>query len=283
MHAPRTHTLVFDDRTSLKGPAMLTERWVVVQTEGGGIVVRARQGLAAVIEGGVKELDAWSTMLSAGMALNRGNSNQIGFNLRWTLRREDRRTLTWLDYRLNLGWADREQNVNQHVIHAEERVWLTQGLFLSIPAGQLLSDRFQDIRFRAQPAAALGVRIRDHGIGWLQLSVGPGYQYLLIEDPAADLQNPQHDGIVRFVVAGRLDVTAELYVELSWVTNLTYTDLGNTNHTGIAGVFFEITNVLGLEASMLYLRTEEPPRRADGERLSPDDVQVTLRLALDLG
>jgi hypothetical protein len=63
-------------------------------------------------------------------------------------------------YLLNLGYADREVNVSRHVLPFSNRVWLTRIWYVEPIVGQLLSDKFQDIRFRAQPAATGGVRLQ---------------------------------------------------------------------------------------------------------------------------
>jgi len=68
-----------------------------------------------------------------------------------------------------------------------------------------------------------------------------------------------------------------------WVTNLTFTTLGNTNHTGFVELFFEVTNILGLQASFLYLRTEEPRQRANGTFPVKNDYFFTLGVSLTLG
>ena len=102
VHAATVNTYVFDDRSALVGPAMITTTQIAVQTET-GVVVRPRSELSRIIEGGARELDNWSLALDLGLGLNRGNSNQIDLNMRIDLAREDRRTLSELAYLFNLG------------------------------------------------------------------------------------------------------------------------------------------------------------------------------------
>ena len=72
-------------------------------------------------------------------------------NMRLGITREDERTLTELDCLLNLGYSDREVNVSRHVVTFTNRVWLTRRWYVEPIFGQVLSDRFRDIRFRGQP------------------------------------------------------------------------------------------------------------------------------------
>jgi hypothetical protein len=283
VHAASLNTYVFDDRSALLGPAMITTTQIAVQTET-GIVVRPRSELSRIIEGGARELDNWSFDLDLGLGLNRGNSNQLDFNMRVDFTREDRRTLSELGYFLNLGYADRALNVARHVVSFRNRVWLSRLWFVEPIVGQLLSDRFQDIRFRAQPAATGGIRfLHVPSKALWDLAVGFGYQYNRLLDPDLGVENPANDGLTRFETRARFDFTPDIYLTLMWVTNLTFTTLGNTNHTGFAELFFEVTNILSLQASFLYLRTEEPRQRANGTFPVKNDYFFTLGVSLTLG
>lgn len=283
IHAARTNTYLLDDRSRLIGPAMITRETLAVQTDG-GVVVRPRTDLWSIVQGGGREIDYWSMALDVGLGLNRGNSNQADVNLRFAVNREGKRTLTEVDYILNLGYADRETNVSRHIVTFGNRVWLTRRWFVEPIVGQLLSDRFQDIRFRAQPAATAGVRFLDiPSKAMWDLAIGLGYQYVRLFDPFIGTKNPEHDGLTRFETRARFDFTPDVYLTFQWVTNLTYTTLGNTNHTGIAELLFEITNILYLQSTFIYLRTEEPTRRADGSFPSKNDYFLTFGVALHLG
>ena len=59
-------------------------------------------------------------------------------------------------------------------------------------------------------------------------------QYNRLLDPALGVEDPANDGLTRFETRARFDFTPEVYLTLTWVTNLTFTTLGNTNHTGFA-------------------------------------------------
>ncbi|MGB8224879.1 MAG: DUF481 domain-containing protein [Polyangiales bacterium] len=282
LHSPRANTYVFEDRTALRGKGFMTKDRVVVETED-GIQVRPRESLWAIIEGGARELDYWSATLDLGLSANRGNSNQVDFILSPSIVREDRRTLHELAYTLVLGRAEGEQTVSRHIVLFRSDVWITERLFVNPVVGQLLSDRFQDIRFRAQPAAGVGVRFLHTPNAWWDISLGLGYQYLKLVDPLLGVQNPQNDGIVRLATRARFDITGDIYLLINWATNLTFTTIGNTNHTGTADLFIEVTNILSLNASFLYLRTEEPPPRADGTFPGKNDYLLIFGVALQLG
>ena len=282
IHASRVDTYVFDDRSSLLGRAIITTDRVLVETEP-GVENRARDTLWAIVEGGGRELDYWSTMLDLGFSANRGNSNQVDFNLGWRIVREDKRTLTELAYGLNMGRAEGKQTVSRHIAAFLNQVWLSELFFVQPIVGQLLSDRFQDVRFRAQPAVAVGVRFLDTPNVWWTFSTGPGYQYLKLYDPLVGVDDSYHDGLVRFATRARFDMSSDIFLTIHWMTNLTYTTVGNTNHTGTAELQIEVTNIFNFDVSFLYLRTEEPPPRANGTFPVKNDYRLIFGIALQLG
>ena len=150
--------------------------------------------------------------------------------------------------------------------------------------GQLLSDKFQDIKFRAQPAAGGGIRaLNVPGKALWDFSLGLGYQYLKLFNPFPSVENPQHDGHAALGTNARFDFTPDVYLTLLWSTKLTFPTIGNTNHTGVAQFFFEVTNVLYLQAAFLFLRTEEQPPRFDGVIPKRNDYFLTIGVALQLG
>ena len=70
---------------------------------------------------------------------------------------------------------------------------------------------------------------------------------------------------------------------LEWRTNLVYTTIGNTNHVGNLDFSLGVTTLLYLNASFLYLRTEEPFPRSDGSVPKQNDYQVVFGISLRLG
>ena len=74
----------------------------------------------------------------------------------------------------------------------------------------------------------------------------------------------QNDGFVSFGTWAELEFVEDVELELEWHTNLVYTTIGNTNHTGKAKFSVEITDIFDFETSFLFMRTENPVPRADG-------------------
>ena len=157
-------------------------------------------------------------------------------------------------------------------------------IYVKALTGQLLYDKFQNIRLRATPAAGVGFHlITNYIVNW-DLEFAPaGYQYLSLLDPAGGVENPQSDGYMMFRMFADLDFTNDIQLLLEWRTNLVYTTIGNTNHVGNADFTLRVTTILYFNTAFLFLRTEDPFPRSDGSVPKKNDYQITFGVSLRIG
>ena len=283
VHSPQVNTYVFDDRVSATGPAVITGEQVIVQTaEGTKTFPRAE--LESIVEG-EKERDWWSMKLRFGLTLNRGNTNQLTYDIKFNTRREDRLTLLDLNYNATFGKTNGVQNVNRQLGEFLFNVFLGSRWWVTPAFGQLFNDRFQNIKFRATPAAGAGVHIFDMPKVKWDFITGIGYQYLNALTPVAGTKNPQHDVFIPLYTYWDFDITGDIDFTVSWLTNLVVTTIGNTNHTGKADLSVELTSVINLDLAFLYLRTEQPVQPADPAlpAIEKNDYQLVVGISLELG
>ncbi|MFZ1865991.1 MAG: DUF481 domain-containing protein, partial [Polyangiales bacterium] len=239
VHSPQINTYGFDQRVSATGKAIITQDKVIVETAE-GTKVFSRSDLDSIVEGGEREKDWWSMKLRFGLTLNRGNTDQLTYDIMFNVRRENQFTLLNIGYNANFGRTDGVQNVNRHLGDLDFKVFLSKRWFVSPLFGQLFNDRFQNIRFRATPAAGAGVHIIDEDNVTWDFQTGMGYQFLRYKDDG----NPQSDLFIPLFTHAEFDITGDIDLTLSWLTNLVVTTIGNTNHTGKADLGIELTSVL---------------------------------------
>ena len=102
VHSPQVNTYVFDDRISAIGVGVITADKVIVETEE-GTKTFDRSELESIVSGGEREKDWWSMKLGFGLTLNRGNTDQLTYDLNFNTRREDNLTLLDLNYTASFG------------------------------------------------------------------------------------------------------------------------------------------------------------------------------------
>jgi putative salt-induced outer membrane protein YdiY len=282
LQSPHVNTYVFDDEVDVVGRAVVTKDKVLIETVD-GVQSFPRSELLSIVEGGPRELNWWSTRLGLGFSANAGNTNQGSLTMYFQLTRADYRTRSRVRYDGTIGYANGEENVNRHIGTAEVLLYLSRRWYFTPAAAQLLNDRFQNIHFRATPGAAAGVHVFDtKKVEW-DLESGLGYQYIQFLSAGAGVKNPQNDGFVSFGTWAEFEFVDDVKLEIEWRTNLVYTTIGNTNHTGRAKFSVEITDIFDFETSFLFLRTEDPPPREDGTTPESNDYQIIVSVALELG
>ena len=283
LHSPRANTYNFTDGSDLVGPAMINEEFVIVHTVD-GVETRPRAELQAIIEHSRRERNYWSTILRAGVTANAGNTENVTFNAYWQLVREDTLTRAMISYDGTFGTASRSEVANRHLGSGDVDIFVHPVIYVKALTGNLLYDKFQNIRLRATPAAGVGFHlITTYVVNW-DLEFAPaGYQYLSLLDPAIGVENPQSDGYMMFRMFADIDFTDDIQWLLEWRTNLVYTTIGNTNHLGSSDFSLRITTVLFTNLSFLYLRTEQPFPRSDGTVPEKNDYQVVFSISVRLG
>jgi putative salt-induced outer membrane protein YdiY len=190
--------------------------------------------------------------------------------------RADQRTRSLVSYEGAFGYAAKEETVNRHIGDAEATVYVTRRLYVNALVAQFLNDRFQNLRLRATPSAGVGVHLFDtRKVEW-NLDGGPGYQYTNLLSTEAGTTNPQHDGTVSLGSFFKWKFIPDNKIELEWRSNLVYTQLGLTNHTGNARLKLKITSVFRFTTEFTYLRTERPPPREDGTAPKSNDYQLVV-------
>jgi hypothetical protein len=283
LHSPRANTYNFTDGTDLVGPAMINEEFVAVQTVD-GMVTRPRVELQAIIEHMRRERNYWSTVLRLGLTANAGNTENLTFNAFWQLVREDTLTRAAITYDGTFGTASRAEVANRHLAGGDLDIFVHPIIYVKALTGQLLYDKFQNVRLRATPATGVGFHlITTYVVNW-DLEFAPlGYQYLSLIDPAAAVENPQNDAYMMFRMFADIDFTDDIQLLLEWRTNLVYTTIGNTNHVGSLDFTVRVTTLLHLNTSFLYLRTEQPFPRSDGTIPKQNDYQIVFGISLRIG
>ncbi len=189
VHSPVVNTYVFDDRISATGRAVITPDKVIVETDE-GTKTFPRSELESIVAGGEREKDWWSMKLRFGLTLNKGNTDQLTYDIDFSTRREDDMTLLDLGYNASFGQTGGVQNVNRHLGELDFKVFLSSRWFVTPLFGQLFNDRFQNIQFRATPATGAGIHIVDApNVKW-DFQTGVGYQYLDYKDVTGCRRHP---------------------------------------------------------------------------------------------
>jgi len=277
----KVKTFVFEGNVAETGTAMITKEEVIIQTED-GLKTYPRSALVSIVRGEPRERYYWSTRLRAGLSGAAGNSGNLSVNVFWRLVRADARTRSLISYEGTFGGTTEEQTVNRQIGNAEVNVYISRRFYVTPLVAQLLNDRFQNLRLRATPSATVGFYLFDkRKVEW-NLDGGLGYQYTNLLSVTAGEKDPRHDGSATMGTFFKWRFIPDNRIELEWRTNLVYTQLGLTNHTGIARLNLKVTSILRFTTEFTFLRTESPPSREDDTTPRRNDYQLVFGMTIKI-
>ena len=283
IYSTNTHTVVFEDLSSVTGAITLTKTQLIVKTAE-GITVYPRKRVFAIIAGEPSELNWWSAKISFGMTANAGNTQQVTLTTTANVTREDELTRMRLDYDANFGSVSGVQNVNRHHGVGKFDIFVSRLFYVTPVNVTLLHDKFQNIGFKTIPGIGIGYHAVD--VSWVEwdLEAGGGYQYQSFISVPAGSDGVSHDAGIKLATRANFDIFTDDYeLDLEWTTWLIPTEWGLTNHQGKAALSIDLNSIFTVDISAIYNRVEDPVPREDGTVPGSDDVQLVVGLGLELG
>ena len=152
VRSDRTLDLLFVDGRKMSGPVTVTPEEVTV----GDVEpqVFPRDQLQSFTPGGSKEFNYWSGMVSLGLTVRAGNTEQVEYNAQARLQRRTPATRFSLDYIGNISSFNGVENANNTRVNSEFDLWLSRRFYLILPQLKYYRDPFQNLRPGSRPAAA---------------------------------------------------------------------------------------------------------------------------------
>jgi len=140
-----------------------------------------RDQLQSFTPGGSKEFNYWSGMVSLGLTVRAGNTEQVEYNAQARLQRRTPATRFSLDYIGNISSFNGVENANNTRVNSEFDLWLSRRFYLILPQLEYYRDPFQNLEHRVTAGGGAGYDLIDHpNLEW-NISTGPAYQYAWFE------------------------------------------------------------------------------------------------------
>jgi putative salt-induced outer membrane protein YdiY len=277
----RIARFVIEDGEQIQGIGRVSPTEVSVFTARGEITF-PRDHLMAILPGQATERERWSLVAGLGIDANIGNTEQTAINASFELKREARRTRIRFEYYGSYGTANQEANVNRHRIVTVARYYATRYFFL-LPFDAVTSyDKFQNISIRTTPGVGLGYQIFDlSAFEWL-VQGGVGYQYVRFISVEPGQPADQNDLTIKLGTQFKWEITSDLDFDVEHETTLVPTDFGQTTLYTRAKLVFELTDLLKLEVSTIWNRTQEPTSTITGETPKQNDLQLVVGFSFEL-
>ena len=244
-----------------------------------------RSQLISFAPGGEREADLWSAKVTLSLDVKSGNTGQLDYTAKASIKRRASRTRFLLDYIGNLSKTDGGgttdnlvETVNNHRVTANFDYYKTRYFFYNPVFAELFRDPFLNIDMRVQIGAGLGYTVIDDGTSELSFSGGPAY----VKTDFVSVAPGENESEATGALVIRTNYDTELTSTLDFIAryNIQYgnKDSGGYTHHAIATLESEITGKLDIDISFIWDRIDNPTEDAEGNAPVPDDYRMTVGL-----
>ena len=269
-----TLDLLFVDGKKASGPVTITPAEVAVG--GAEPQVFTRDQLQSLTPGGSKEWNYWSGMMSLGLTLRAGNTEQVEYNAQARLQRRTPATRLSLDYIGNISSINGVENANNNRVNSEFDLWLSRRFYLILPQIEYYQDPIQKLKARITAGGGAGYDLVDHpNLEW-NISTGPAYQYAWFE--SSQPGEPTEKGTAALVFGSRFDwdITQRIGLILEYRGQYTSRQVGETTHHAVGTLSLELTKRFDLNVSLIWDRISNPKIGSDSVQPKPDDFRLVV-------
>jgi len=253
----------------------------VTITDGDSVHEFNRFELISLTPSAERELDFWSLKFTLGLNVRSGNTNQLDYISKLSVKRRAARSRFLLDYIGNISKTGNEdgdlvETINNHLVTSSLSIYATRYFFYSPAFLELFRDPFQNIDQRVTAGAGLGYTIFDTGKFEWNVQGGPGFlstKYISVQP--GEKQQTDTAALV-FATDIDMEVTSMLDFIFKYNLQASKKETGGYIHNMIASFESEITGSLDFDISMLWYRVSQPTRDDQGVLPESDDYRLTL-------
>ena len=123
-------------------------------------------------------MNYWSGKISVGANFSEGNTEQIQYNAKATIRRRTSATRLIVDYLGNLTETDSDKTVNNDRIQGYFDIFQTKKYFFRPVFGEYFRDPIKNIKYRLTLGTGMGYHIIDTPKTDWEIAGGPAYRPL---------------------------------------------------------------------------------------------------------
>jgi len=243
-----------------------------------------RSKLISFAPGGDHETDLWSVKAFLGFDVQEGNTKQLDYIARLTMKRQASVTRLVIDYTGNISKTGDGDNgtiktTDNHRLSAIYDYFKTQRFFYTPVFSEYYRDPFTNIDWKVTLGTGLGYTLIDKADIELEISGGPAYvrtQFSSVQE-GADASESTIAAVFRtnydFELTDTLDFIAEYGMQIGRRA------AGGYIHHMVLSVENELTQSVDIDISFTWDRTTNPAKKADGSSPETDDYRMSFGFA----
>lgn len=230
----------------------------------------------------------WSTPFSlvggkvgAGLTVRQGNTDQVDANVSAEIEHRRVRDRIELDYFANYSSNEGADTANNQRISGRWSHFITDRWFVRPVIVEWYRDPFQNLAARTSAGAAVGYQIFDTRRTEWQVSAGLTYQRTQWVGVEAGEDAEQSAGAFAGSTSFEQEWTKAVDFNFDYSFYLTQEDAGRYIHHALMSVEIDVTDVLDLDVSLYWDRTQVVQPEPDGTVPEQDDLRMVVGLGIE--
>jgi hypothetical protein len=240
-----------------------------------------RSQILSITPRGSTRLSRYSGKISAGLTARRGNVDQLDTNVSAELKHQRIRDRIELDYLANYSYNEGSDTANNQRLKGQWDHFITDRVFVKPLFVEWYRDPFQNLDSQITAGAEAGYQIFDTRRTEWQVAGGLAYQekqWVGVE--AGEEANPS-SGVIVGSTSFEQEWTSAIDFKFDYTFYLIQESAGRYIHHAMVSIETEWTDVLDLDVSLYWDRTQSPQAAPDGTLPDQDDFRMVVALGIE--
>ncbi len=280
IRSPRTFGFNVNGDPTLVGTLRFDGDQVYIVSDSGATVVN-REDLIGITKSAERERDRWSTDISIGMNVRRGNAEFLEQNTLATAERRTPKSRAIIDYVGSFNETEGIRVANSHRVTGTLDRFSNSRLFWRPVNIQYSRDEFQNIAHQATLSTGLGFEIKDTSKTDWQIYASAGANYL--QRVSVEPGESEHSTSPSLTIGTDFETDLTSWIEYLFQYRVTFLDeeAGKRQRHMVTTISTDLIGDIDFDVSLIWDRTDSPRPASDGTIPKPDDYRLNVGIGFE--
>ncbi len=240
-----------------------------------------RSDLLTITAGAPKERNYWAGKFTLGANIREGNTEQVEFSSKASIKRRTPKTRVNFDYLGNFNRTFGDVATDNQRVDGGWNRYFSKRFFWTPVYGEYYRDPFQNIGSRWTLGMGVGYTLIDTSkIEW-EVNGGLAYQTTQFDDVLEGESDTADTPALVFGTIYDHEITKDIDFIFDYRVFIVNEESGTYTHHLLTGLEFELTSLLDFDITLVWDRIQDP--RPDSNDVLPkqDDFRLTFGLGFD--
>ncbi len=240
-----------------------------------------RSQILSIAPGWSKPFSLFGGKISAGLTVRQGNTDQVDANVSAEIEHRRVRDRIELDYFANYSSNEGADTSNNQRISGQWSHFITDRFFVKPAVVEWYRDPFQNLAARTAAGAEVGYQIFDTRRTEWQVSAGLAWQRTQWVGVEAGEEEEQSAAAFAGSTSFEQEWTETVDFNFDYSFYLTQEDAGRYIHHALMSLEIDVTDILDLDVSLYWDRTQVVQPEPDGTVPDQDDFRMVVSLGIE--